>query len=513
MIKVLEVNNIDLPGKSFNGYNMILDLKDKNISIKQAVIIKQSQNDNVVKILNNESLNKIYDIFEKFESKNSIHNLFSITSPALMDLESYKESDLIHFHMFHNTKLSIPSLLEIAKTKKLIITLHDPWFLTGRCVHFYDCNKWREGCYKCSNLNSLFPFLSDNCHEMWKIKKYVFDNIKIDIVVTSKWMYDLVKTSPILKNQNNIHFIPLGIDYAKFNVTISKENARKHFNISKKNIVLFLRAQNEFKGTEYILDALCKLKVKENITILTCDEKDLLNKIKNKFQIIDLGSINENEVSLAMRACDIFLMPSKAESFGMMAVEAMSCSRPVIIFNNTALPSVTHAPNCGYIVKNRDANELCRAIKYLIENPEEREKRGQLGRKICSKYYSYGRYNEEIKKMYKEIYKRPNANCDINISTNYDNVNFFTKLMIDNLKNKILKNKFSYFGKKTGLLDKVKLNFNIDDVIYINEFCNKIYNMFSSSKNINFNIKTKIKNKLNTFPKIMKIIKRFRRKK
>ena len=54
-IKVLEVNNIDLPGRRFNGYNMIKEISDNNISVKQTVIIKQSKNDSVIPLLSNAS--------------------------------------------------------------------------------------------------------------------------------------------------------------------------------------------------------------------------------------------------------------------------------------------------------------------------------------------------------------------------------------------------------------------------------------------------------------------------
>ncbi|MDO5394134.1 MAG: hypothetical protein Q4F33_05990 [Mycoplasmatota bacterium] len=39
-IKVLEVNNIDLLGRRFNGYDMIQDISDETIEVKQAVIHK-----------------------------------------------------------------------------------------------------------------------------------------------------------------------------------------------------------------------------------------------------------------------------------------------------------------------------------------------------------------------------------------------------------------------------------------------------------------------------------------
>ena len=111
MIKVLEVNNIDTVGRNFNGYDLIQDLNDPNLDIKQAVVYKFSGNDRVINILNDSVMYNNFSQLSSIEDKLSIHNLLSITSPALMKLEEYKSSDIIHFHMFHNSKLSIPSLL------------------------------------------------------------------------------------------------------------------------------------------------------------------------------------------------------------------------------------------------------------------------------------------------------------------------------------------------------------------------------------------------------------------
>lgn len=415
-IKVLEVNNIDLPGRCFNGYDMIDEISCDNLEIKQAVVEKQSNNSKVTKILSNDMLIGEFYKLQQIESLLSIHNVFSITTPALIRLKEYKEADIIHFHMFHNTKLSLYSLIEIAKEKKVVLTLHDPWFLTGRCVHFYDCPKWKNGCSNCEFLNTLFPFLEDNCNDLWNLKKSVFENVDIDIVVSSEWMFNLVKNSPIFKKQKNVHLIPFGIDLKKFN-SVSYKEARSHYNFSKNDVVLFLRAQNEFKGTEYVLEALKQLDANKNIVVLTCDNKGLLNEVSDKFRIIDLGLIDSNEMMYAMQACDIFLMPSKGESFGMMAIEAMSCGKPVIVFDNTAIPSVTYAPKCGYLVEDRNAGKLKDAIEYLVNNPKERKKRGELGKEICKSEYDIKKYNQSLKKLYESVYKREhkyfNFSCEV----------------------------------------------------------------------------------------------------
>ena len=404
-IKVLEVNNIDLQGRRFNGYDMIKEISDETIEIKQAVIEKESNNESVVKILKNSNSKLVHAVFDGVETELSVHNIFSITTPSLQAMPEYKEADIIHFHMFHNTKLSLYSLIKMANEKKVVVSLHDPWFLTGRCVHFFECPKWKTGCQNCNSLNTMFSLKKDNCSVLWNLKKYVFDHINVDLAVPSEWMSDLVKSSPIMKKQKNIHKIPFGIDVEKFSSTTYKE-ARKKLEISDDEIVLFFRSQNEFKGTPYIVEALKMLDSNKKITLLTCDNKGLISDLKGKYRIIELGKINDKEMVCAMNACDIFLMPSVGEAFGMMAIEAMSCAKPVIVFDNSALPSVTHAPKCGYLVKNKDSNDLMKAIKHLVENDKERHKRGELGKKIVNKEYTYEAYNKSIKELYFNVMKK-----------------------------------------------------------------------------------------------------------
>lgn len=446
-IKVLEVNNIDLIGNRFNGYDMITELSDDKIEIKQAVIIKQSENPNVVKIIDNNSKKLCYEKFEGIENELSIRNVFSITTPSLMKLKEYQEADIIHFHMFHNTKLSLYSLKKISSEKKVILSLHDPWFFTGRCVHFYDCKKWKNGCKNCPNLNNLFSYREDKCNDMWNLKKIIFESIDIDLVVATDWMKKLVKESPITKKQKNVHKIPFGIDYEKFN-KVSPASARKHYNIPEDHIVLFLRAQNEFKGTPYVLEALKNLKTDIKITVLTCDTKNLLDDVKDRYNIIDLGNIKDAEMIKAMNACDIFLMPSIGESFGMMAIEAMACSKPIVVFNNSALPSVTKAPECGYLVKNRDSEDLMKAIKYLIENKEERTRRGKLGYELVKKEYTNEEYNKRLKNMYLEVYERNKKNVKI---TQMDNDNY----NIEQFKHYLNELTVRLFGTKSEISKKL----------------------------------------------------------
>ena len=54
----------------------------------------------------------------------------------------------------------------------------------------------------------------------------------------------------------------------------------------------------------------------KNITLITVGHKGLLNKFDSKFNIVEFGWINDDSLLASLyQACDIFLMPSRQETF------------------------------------------------------------------------------------------------------------------------------------------------------------------------------------------------------
>lgn len=68
----------------------------------------------------------------------------------------------------------------------------------------------------------------------------------------------------------------------------------------------------------------------------------------------------------------MFIYPSFFEGFGFPPLEAMKCGVPVISSNNSSLPEIVG--KAGIIVDPSKPDELCRAMKEMIESPELREK-------------------------------------------------------------------------------------------------------------------------------------------
>ncbi len=496
-LRILEVNNVDLPGKRFNGFDLLEKINNETVhSAKQIVTYKTSKNPKVVEFFNTKKLLGLNEKLVENEAEFlSVHSQLSFTSNILLNHDDFINADLVHYHHIHNTKLSLGKMAELINSKPSVMTLHDPWYFTGRCVYPQECDKWMFGCKTCEDLNTLFSFKEDNCNSLWNLKRKIYKKLDVDIVVTTPFMRDMLKKSPLTKDFKHVHVIPFGIDLEKFSNSISRREARKRLKISNDDIVLFFRAQMAAKGTEYIIEALKELKVKQKISLLTCSEKGLLNGLKNDYTIIDLGDIDDKKMIEAYNACDVFLMPSRGESFGLMAIEAMACSRPVVVFNNSALPYVTFAPDCGVLVENKNSYELMKAIKMLIENKKERERRGKLGRKLAEENYNVKVYEKRIIGLYEKAYKRQKDKnkyklVESDIDYSLSDVQVLIKrlrLIFNNLFDNIKFNTpFLEYEDGYFLDEKQKIDYSLDSVQeVITRFNNYVYNLIRNENKIN----------------------------
>jgi glycosyltransferase involved in cell wall biosynthesis len=375
----------------------------------QLVFSKEGDDPNTICFAPTPEEYAIREITLKLEERLSLHALLYTFGNNIKKSEYFINSDIVHCHLIHNHFFSLYDLPEISGQKKLVWTLHDPWALTGHCVHPLDCKKWQTGCIDCPNPERYFPLKDDNSSLLWEIKKDIYEKLDADIIVASRWMEKLVKKSPLTKHFSNLHVIPFGVNLDTFTHETSRELLRKQLGIEEDSFVMLFRPQPAlYKGFDVILNMLNVLQPTKPVVLLVVGHGEIQPENKMKYKTIETGWVND-ERRMAELYCisDVLLMPSRAESFGMMAIEAMASGRPVIVMEGTALPDVTFAPECGICISEDNAvQELKVTLERLMQDPEECRIRGEKGRALVEKHYRFEDYVNRHIKLYSEILER-----------------------------------------------------------------------------------------------------------
>ena len=400
----LQISDNDLYGKRFNGHFLQVSLNARGIHSNHIVWRKHSKNNHTFEIIKSKP-SLLYGI-TKFNTDNSLQNTFFPDWITLVNNRHFLDSDVVHYHMLHNASFNLSLLPVLTRLKPSIWTLHDPWALTGHCIHPFSCEKWKTGCGDCPDLDTDHKIKHDLTALNWEMKKSYYMASEFDVIVASDWMFNLAKTSPLLQNKM-IHKVPFGLDLNVFKPGSSLE-AKKRLGIAAGNLVIGFRASSwKLKGLEYIKETLKRIKPEKPVTLLTFNNKGLVDEFRNRFSILDLGWVDdEQKMVQAYQAVDVFLMPSTAEAFGMMAIEAMACGKPSIVFEGTALTEVIHHPEGGIAVPSKNCEKMANELEKLLNNEDLRQKIGENALTIAKKHYSQERYIDDIINIYQEIIRR-----------------------------------------------------------------------------------------------------------
>lgn len=409
-MRLLQVNYTDLPG-NFNGYALNRELRKEGVWAKQIVLNKSGKEDDYrVSALNKDIV--LHQILRWAEDKYSVSNLLYPYARSFINSQEFMQADVVHYHILHRFMFSLFDYPTLMNEKKTVWTIHDPWLITGNCVHPLSCEKWKTGCGACDRLQECgFEMREDRTALMWEIKRRVLKQVNPYIVVASEFMEDYLHNSPITNHFDKIYKIPFGVRLELYDLH-RKEEIRRQRGVSENKIVVGFRADdNLIKGCEYIYEALQGLEERGNIVLAVVGNGTVREDIRRSYSILELGWLDtENQVADFMLMCDIFLMPSLAESFGYMAIEAMAAETPVISFAGTVVEEITDAPKCGISVTYRSAQDLKDAITFLVSNEKTRKTMGGEGRKRVKKEYLFEDYVRRHRELYEEILEEDNTN-------------------------------------------------------------------------------------------------------
>lgn len=176
-------------------------------------------------------------------------------------------------------------------------------------------------------------------------------------------------------------------------------------------IVLQISTQTHEKGSPHVIEAM-KILWQRGIEATLI----LIGQVMNDFdayffhqpswvyeKVIVLDYIDEEIKKDALDACSVFVMPSKAESFGIVYLEAWLYKKPVIGAYAGALSEMIQNGKDGFLVPFSDIHMLSEYIRLLLEYPTLANAMGQNGYLKVLKQHTWDRSCEKIQSLYEGL--------------------------------------------------------------------------------------------------------------
>ena len=104
-----------------------------------------------------------------------------------------------------------------------------------------------------------------------------------------------------------------------------------------------------------------------------------------------------------LRASTVFLMPSKNESFGLAALEAMSCGVPVVGSRAEGIPEVVRHGETGYLAAVGDVEEMARSVLKLIGDDALYAKMSKAARELACREYAQAAVIDRYEELYARV--------------------------------------------------------------------------------------------------------------
>ncbi len=110
-----------------------------------------------------------------------------------------------------------------------------------------------------------------------------------------------------------------------------------------------------------------------------------------------------HDVPDLLGASDLFVMPSLWEGLGLVFLEAMAVSLPVVASNISAIPEVVEDGTSGWLVPPGDPDALAAAVTEAMGADDERRRRGEAGRARLDRVFGLPRMIDETLAVYAEV--------------------------------------------------------------------------------------------------------------
>lgn len=206
---------------------------------------------------------------------------------------------------------------------------------------------------------------------------------------------------------------PIIIGYGVDINAVFTEEGELLSNYKGRRIILSVSRLIPTKGIELNISAVKRLiDTYENLLYLVVGdgpERNTLEQLTSSLNLTKyvrfVGQVPHVKVMEYMASCEVFTLPSWQETFGLVYVEAMAHSKPVVGVQGQGIDGIVEHGKTGMLVEPRDVDSLVEALDFLLSYPEGAKAMGERGRKLVLENYTWEKNAEKTIAVYEDVLK------------------------------------------------------------------------------------------------------------
>ena len=208
----------------------------------------------------------------------------------------------------------------------------------------------------------------------------------------------------------NPSVIPNAVDHRRFRPDVDGSAVRAKLRIPPEvPIVLLVGRIVPHKGVEHFVEAARYVPDARFLVAGGGSSLDAMKRLALSMGVEDrvrfLGRISDDRLPEVYAACDVFVLPSvsRLEAFGIVALEAMSTGKPVIVADIPGVREIIEDGRDGLLADPVNPRDLAEKIRRLLSDPEGRQTMGARGREKVLESFSIERVTDRIEAVYRAI--------------------------------------------------------------------------------------------------------------
>ena len=210
---------------------------------------------------------------------------------------------------------------------------------------------------------------------------------------------------------HRISVVPCGVDTAQFR-PMARRTVRQKLGLAMDEpIVLYVGRIERLKGIDVLLRAAAQTDGRFRLLVVGGDTKDGERKSELTALSRELGiepkvtfhdAVPHEQLPLYYNAADICVVPSYYESFGLVAVEAMSCGVPVVASRVGGLKETVQDGQNGYLVPWRCPEPFAERLELLLSNEPLRRTLGREAR-VTAERFRWSEVAASVEDIYHDL--------------------------------------------------------------------------------------------------------------